>query len=169
MENIQDHNMANLTLKNIPGEDITWRHMEDKANDGMYGRPGVRYFAIKLSDEYAEELEQIGWPVIWRNISHDDEAEKMQAYLKVFIKYGTRYPVDVYLVNKDRHSKTLLNETDLDSLHIDSKPIEFVDVMIRPYHWTYGNDQGIKAQVRAMNILLAQDGLDDDYEIIYQN
>lgn len=171
MSNTQGQTIENLTLKNISGEVITWRHMENNTNDGMYNRSGVRYFAIKLDDEFAENLESLGWPVVWRNINHDesDSTEIMQGYLKVFIKYGTRFPVDIYLVNKDNRSKTLLNEEDLDNLHIDSKPIDSIDIMIRPYFWTYGNEHGVKAQVRAMNIRLAQDGLDDDYEIIYKD
>lgn len=170
MNDIHENEIKNLTLKGIPGSEITWRHISDSANNNdPYRRPGVRYFAIKLDDEFAEELEQQGWPVIWRNIKRgdDDSVEIMQAYLKVFIKYGTRYPVDIYLVSKDRRSKIELKESDLDSLYVDTK-LESIDVTIRPYHWVYGNDSGVKAQVRAMNILLAQDGLDDDYEIIYQ-
>ena len=162
---------ANRLFKNIPGKEITWRHMEDNSGDGLYSREGVRYFAIRLNDDLAEELENEGWPVIWRNINHDedDPREIMQGYLKVFIKYGTRFPVDIYLINKDKKSKTLIDETDIDTLHLDSKPIEFVDVMLRAYHWTYGNQEGVKAQVQAMNIMLAQDGLDDDYEVVYNN
>lgn len=163
-----ERTIKNRTFKGIPGEDITWRHMEDNG-DGLYGRSGVRYFAIKLSDNLAEELEAEGWPVIWRNINRDEDGpELMKGYLKVFIKYGTRYPVDIYLINSNMKSKTLLDEADIDQLHLDNKPIDFVDVQIRPYFWTYGDKKGVKAQVQAMNILLAQDGLDDDYEIIYK-
>jgi hypothetical protein len=164
-----ERNLSNLVLKNISGDQITWRHMEDNAEDGLYSRNGLRYFAIKLDDEYAKKLEIEGWPVIWRNVNHnEDEPEELKGYLKLFIKYGTRFPVDIYLINRNMKSKTLLDENDLDDLHIDSKPIEFIDVVIRPYYWTYGDRHGVKAQVQAMNILLAQDGLDDDYEVVYQ-
>ena len=167
---MQENTIKNRTFKGIPGSDVTWRHMEDHANDGLYGRSGVRYFAIKLDDELAEELEDEGWPVIWRNVNRDEtEPEIMQGYLKVFIKYGTRFPVDIFLINNNMKSKTLIDEADIDLLHLDSKPIEFIDLMIRAYHWTYGDKQGVKAQVQAMNILLAQDGLDDDYEVIYKS
>ena len=163
--------IQNRLFKNIPGGQLVWRHMEGTANDGGYGRPGVRYFAIKLSDDLAAELEEEGWPVIWRNINHneDDPTEIMQGYLKVFIKYGTRYPVDIYLINSNKQTKVLLDESDLESLHIDTKPIEFVDLMIRPYFWTFNEKHGVKAQVEAMNIMLSQSGLDDDYEIVYKN
>jgi hypothetical protein len=40
--------------------------------------------------------------------------------------------------------------------------------MVRPYYWVYGDKHGVKAQVQDMNILLSQDGLDDDYEIVYK-
>lgn len=169
MSNSQERTLKNRTFKGIPGDQITWRHMEDNANDGLYGRSGVRYFAIKLDDNFAEELEEEGWPVIWRNISRDEnEPEVMKGYLKVFIKYGTRFPVDIYLINSNMKSKTLIEESDIDMLHLDSKPIEFVDLRIRPYYWTYGDKHGVKAQVQAMNILLSQDGLDDEYEVIYK-
>ena len=159
------------TFKGIPGEMITWRCMEDNAGDGRFHNNGNRYFAIKLSDEEAEELENEGWPVVWRDVNarNDDEPELMKGYLKVFIKYGTRYPVDIYLVNTSNHTKTLLDEADLDLLHIDSKPLESIDLLIRPYYWTYNDKSGVKAQVKAMNIILAQDGLDDDYEIVYKD
>lgn len=170
MANTQERNIKNRTFKGIPGDSITWRHMEVNSGNATYNTNGNRYFAIKLDDEFAEELENEGWPVIWRNVNRDeDEPEQMQAYLKVFIKYGTRFPVDIYLVNNNRRSKTLLNEEDIDNLHLDTKPLESIDLIIRPYFWTYGNTHGVKAQVSAMNILLAQGGFDDDYEIIYQN
>ena len=163
--------LPNMTLKNLSGDQITWRNMESRDNKSPYGRVGVRYFAIKLDDEFASELEDEGWPVIWREYEDRENPGEMisKAFLKVFIKYGTRFPVDIYLVNANRKTKTLLEEEDLDNLHIDSKPLESVTVIIRPYYWTYGNDHGVKCQVQAMNILLAQDGLDDDYEIVYKD
>lgn len=167
---MSDNRIPNLLLKGIDGSAITWRHMEDNPNDGLYHRSGVRYFAIKLTDEMAAELEEQGWPVIWSDVNkNNDKPEELQPYLKVFIKYGTRFPVDIYLVNANLKQKTLLEENDLDQLHIDAKPIVSVDVLLRAYYWTYGNEHGVKAQVQAMNILLAQDGLDDDYEIVYQH
>ena len=72
-------------------------------------------------------------------------------------------------MNTSNHTKTLLDEADLDLLHIDSKPLESIDLLIRPYYWTYNDKSGVKAQVKAMNIILAQDGLDDDYEIVYKD
>ena len=168
MSTMQERTLKNRMFKGIPGEQITWRHMEKNSNNGLYGNNGVRYFAIKLDDDFAEELEAEGWPVIWRNVSRDDEPEVMKGYLKVFIKYGTRFPVNIYLINNNMRSKTLIDEDDIDMLHLDTKPIEFVDILIRPYYWTYGDKQGVKAQVQDMNILLSQDGLDDDYEIVYK-
>ena len=170
MSNIQERTLKNRTFKNIPGDQITWRHMEVNNNNSLYNNNGVRYFAIKLDDDFANELEAEGWPVIWRNINRDEnEPEIMQGYLKVFIKYGTRFPIDIFLVNANRKSKVLLDESDLDNLHIDSKSIDSLDVLIRPYYWTYGEQHGVKAQVQAMNILLSQSGLDDDYEIVYKD
>lgn len=171
MSNTMERTLKNRTFKNIPGDQITWRHMEvNNDRNSLYNQNGVRYFAIKLDSEFAEELESEGWPVIWRNINRDeDEPEIMQAYLKVFIKFGTRFPIDIFLVNANRKSKVLLDEEDLDSLHIDSKGIESIDLLVRPYYWTYGDQHGVKAQVQAMNILLSQSGLDDDYEIVYKD
>lgn len=169
MANTQEKTIKNRTLMNIPGDQITWRHMESNSQNNMYNRDGVRYFAIKLDDEFANELEAEGWPVLWRNINRDEnEPEIMQAYLKVFIKYGTRFPIDIFLVNANRNSKTLLDEEDLDNLHMDSKNIESIDLVIRPYFWKYGEKRGVKAQVQDMNILLAQSGLNDGYEIVYK-
>lgn len=169
MYNNMERTLKNRVFKNIGGEQITWRHMEDDPGDGLYHRNGVRYFAIKLDDEFANELEREGWPVIWRNVNrNENEPEELKGYLKLFIKYGTKFPVDIYLVNRNMKTKVLLDENDLDALHIDSKPIDFIDVVIRPYYWTYGDKQGVKAQVQAMNIMLAQDGLDDDYEVVYK-
>ena len=170
MSNMQERTIKNRTFKNVPGDQITWRHMEVNDRNGLYNQNGVRYFAIKLDDEFANELEAEGWPVIWRNINRDEtEPEIMQAYMKVFLKFGTRFPIDIFLVNANRKSKTLLDEDDLDTLHIDSKSIESIDVLVRPYYWTYGDQHGVKAQVQAMNILLSQSGLDDDYEIVYKD
>ena len=160
--------LKNMTLKDIDGKNNTWRHMEKGDANSPYGREGQRYFAIKLDDDFANELQEEGWPVIWREFEDRESGEMVnKGYLKVFIKYGTRFPVDIFLVNSNRKTKTLLKEEDLDNLRIDTKTIESVTVMIRPYYWTYMQNSGIKCQVQAMNILLAQDGLDDEYEIIY--
>lgn len=164
--------IKNRTLKNIPGDQITWRHMESASSGSRFDREGVRYFAIKLDDNFAEELEEEGWPIVWRDLNRNDpnaEEPDMQAYLKVFIKYGTRFPCDIFLVNANQKTKTLLEENDLDSLRMDTKDIEKIDLLMRPYYWTYGEQHGIKAQVQAMNILLAQSDLDDGYEIVYKN
>jgi len=170
MSDYQDRNIKNETFKGIPGDQITWRNMQGMSN-GTYARPGNRYFAIKLDDDLANDLEEKGWPIIWRNINRDEDGpEEMQAYLKVFIKFGVpRYPVDIYLINSNMQSKVALTEDDIDKLGLDSKPIEFIDIVIRPYYWTYGDKKGVKAQLQAMNMLLSQNGLDDDYEIVYNN
>ena len=169
MANDMNRNLENLTMMSVPGDKITWRHMESNA-DGLYGREGLRYFAIKLDDDEAAELEELGWPLVWRNVNRDEnEPELMKAFLKVWIKYGTRFPIDIFLVNVKNNTKTLLDESDLDSLHIDTKTIDSIDLMLRPYYWTYRDQHGIKAQVQAMNIRLSQSGLDDGYEIIYKD
>ena len=170
MSNIQERTIKSRTFKGVPGDQITWRHMEINSRNGLYNTNGSRYFAIKLDDDFANELESEGWNVIYRNVNrNEDEPEIMQGYLKVFIKYGTRFPVDIFLVNANRKTKVPLEEEDLDNLHIDSKNIESVDILVRPYFWTYGDQHGVKAQVQAMNILLSQSGLDDDYEVVYKD
>lgn len=158
---------TNLKLDEIPGDKITWRHMERNSGGKFNKGSGNRYFAIKLDEAFANELEEEGWNIIWRNVAADNEPELIKPYLKVFIKYGTPYPVDIYLINDKNHTKTALEESDLDNLAIDHKKLEYITVVLRPYHWTFDGDEGIKAQVQAMNIKLAQNGLDDDYEIVY--
>ncbi len=158
--------MSNRMFKDFPGNKITWRNMQG-TND--LGNSGNRYFAMMIDDELAEELESEGWPVIWRNVAPEGEEENMKAYFKVFIKYGTRFPVNIYLVAPNRQSKVLLDEVDLDNLNIDNKEIESIDLIVRPYHWTYFDRHGVKAQVKDMNIRLMPDGFDDGLEIVYKN
>ena len=162
MANYQNQNLDNREFIGIPGSDIVWKHME-LAN----GRNGNRYFAIKLTEEFAAELESEGWPVIW--YTKDEDQESALPYLKVFIKYGTRFPVDIYMVNANRKTKTLLEESDLDNLHVDSIPLDSIDLIIHAYYWTYNDDHGVKAQVDCMNIYPKQRGFDDDLEIVYKS
>ena len=164
-----DGQLENRTFMHVPGDKLTWRHMELNNGNSKFARTNNnRYFAIKLDDDFAQELQDEGWPVVWNNIAKEGEPEQLRPYFKIFIKYGTPYPVDIYLVNAKQHTKTLLQEKDLDDLTIDHQTIESIDVVVRSYYWTYMNDHGVKAQVVAMNILLAQNGLDDDYEIVYK-
>lgn len=159
--------LENRVFKHVSKDDIVWRHMELGGGMGSKNRSNNnRYFAIKLSDEFAAELEEEGWPVIWNNVAKEGEEEVLKPYFKIFIKYGTPFPVDIYLLNAKEHTKTLLNEEDLDDLRIDHQKLEYIDVEVRAYYWTYMNDHGIKAQVEAMNIMLAQNRLDDDYKIV---
>ena len=170
MPNVTEGRLENRLLKGVSGKQLRWRHMESGSGNRKFSREGVRYFAIQLDDEFANELEQEGWPIIWqdknRNNPNTDEVE-LVPYFKIFIKDGTRFPCDIYLVNAKQKTKTRLDEHDLDDYHMDSQRIESVDIYIRPYYWTFDNDHGIKAQVQEMNILLSQSGLEDDYEIVY--
>lgn len=156
-------------LKGIPSENITWRHMEVGQSNTKYRNRGVRYFAIKLDDDYAHELESQGWNIIWRNIAPEDEEPLMQAYFKIFLKFGTPFPIDIYLADPATKQKHPISESDLDALHIDHVRLDHIDVLVRPYHWTYEKDEGVKAQVEEMNIIISQSGLDDDYEIVYDS
>lgn len=165
MPNTMPRTLSTKTLKGIPGHVITWRNMEGQVSP--YNRNGDRYFAIKLDDDFAHELEDEGWPIIWREEQREGEETTVRPYFKITIKYGTPFPVDIYLINKDGKTKTPLSEEEIRLRQIDNQPIEFVDVVIRPYYWSYMNDQGVKAQLRAMNIKLQDDGFDDEYDIVY--
>ena len=64
MANYQNQNLDNREFIGIPGSDIVWKHME-LAN----GRNGNRYFAIKLTEEFAGLWEchiEDNWLLIWK-------------------------------------------------------------------------------------------------------
>lgn len=157
----------NRLFADVPADQITWRNMEDHSDtkDKTIGKPGVRYFAIKLDTDFANQLQDEGWNIIWRNVGTDEEPE-MKAYLKIFIKYDSPLPTEVYLANPQTAEKFPVTGPELDALHIDGKKLDHIDVYVRPYHWHYLNDEGIKAQVEEMNIILAQSGLQDNYRVI---
>lgn len=164
MPNTMPRTLTARTLKGVPGNAITWRNME--GNVSSFNRNGDRYFAIKLEDDFAHELEDEGWPIIWREEVHEGEEPIIRPYFKIGIKYGTPFPVDIYLINKDGRTKSPMTEDELRARNIDKQPLEFVDIVFRPYYWSYMNEQGVKAQLRAMNIKLQDDGFEDDYEIV---
>lgn len=155
---------------NVSGKSIIWRHMsvdsDTKINKDSNGNP-IRYFAVALDEEMTQILRDKGWTVIDNEYTNND-GDKIETHcIKIWIRYGTGYPVHIYIANPATKEKVEISEQELDTLHIDRARIQYMDIVIRPYHWTYRNDEGVKAMLQSANIILQPNGLEDDgYTIV---
>lgn len=120
---------------------------------------GLRSFALVLTEEQAEELEQRGYPI--KRLRPREEGEIGDPYIRVTARFSN-FPPKVYLVCNGK--KRLLDEEtigELDTLDIDSW-----DVIVTPYYWKDedGVIQGVKPMLYALWANMHQYNLMSKYE-----
>ena len=90
-----------------------------------------------------------------------DEDEEPVPYIQVACSYEHIRP-NVVLVAGGK--KTALDEESIGSL--DYAEIKAVDLVIRPYIWSVGDKEGIKAYVKTMYAVIEEDKLGSKYDQI---
>jgi hypothetical protein len=142
----------------MEGVKLIFRNFSGK--EGQYNREGERNFAVLLDDQVAEAMAADGWNVKWlKPREDDDEGEKEQAYIGVSLNFSKGRPPRVVLVTS--RGRTNLDETDIDLL--DWADITNVDLIVRPYEWTVGDKNGIKAYLQSIYVTIEEDPLELKY------
>jgi hypothetical protein len=124
---------------------------------GTYNAPGKRNFCVFLNDEEAKILEEDKWNV--KYLKPKDEGDLPIPYLQVSISYENIEPKVVLITSK---GKTILNESTI--VMLDWAEIVSLDLVIRPYNWEKAGKRGIKAYVKEMYVVIAEDRFAEKYK-----
>lgn len=138
----------------LEGARIVYRNFGGR--EGKYNREGDRSFVLELPVELAETLEAEGWNV--RYPTPRDEDEHPFPRIAVSVAFDRR-PPRVVLVRGER--KVVLEEADVEML--DWADLEAVDLVVRGYDWSRGDDSGTKAYLQTLYAVVADDDIRRKY------
>lgn len=133
---------------------IGFRNFSGK--EGKFNAKGNKNFCVFLNDDIALTLEREGWNVRW--LTPKDDYDAKQAYLSVSVGFGNM-PPKIFLVTSK--GKTLLDEDSV--MVLDWAEIVTVDLTIRPYNWEVSGKTGVKAYIKSMYIIIAEDTFESKY------
>ena len=132
----------------------------------QYNRLGDRNFNWLIEDEaVADYLSEKGWNVKIKPPREKGDSPFM--HLKVNVNFNGRGP-HIYLESNGNMTK--LDEESVERL--DKINIDYVDMDIRPYHWTQKGkngeviEEGISAYLQSMRVVQETDRFADYYENI---
>lgn len=140
----------------MEGVRIIFRNFVGK--ETKYNREGDRNFAVLLDDTVANAMAEDGWNIKWLKPRDDDEDGTPQAYLPVSIRFDV-YPPRVVLVTSRGRSN--LDDSSIEML--DWASIINVDLIVRPYEYSFNDKSGIKAYVQSMYVTIEEDALEMKY------
>lgn len=149
-------NQKRLQMITIEGATIGFKNFSGLP--GQYNTEGNRNFNVFLDPKIARELEAEGWNIRW--LKPRDENDEPQPILPVKVEYKNRPPKVVLISGK---KQTLLTEDTISIL--DFSDIAHVDVKLSPYAWTVNGKSGIKAYLKLMYAVLAEDEFAQKYEV----
>lgn len=124
--------------------------------EGRYNREGDRNFCVLLDEQTAQAMERDGWNVKALRAREEDDPE--QPYIQVSVGFKIRPPRVILITHGGR---TLIDEDTIEIL--DWLDIKTVDLTIRPYQWSVGGKDGIKAYLKTMYLTIHEDPLDLKY------
>lgn len=147
--------MATRKASKISIEGARIGFLNFSGKEGNYNPAGRKNFCVFLESDLARTLQEDGWNIRW--LKPRDEYEEEQAYLQVAVRFDN-YPPKIII--KSSRGQTLLNEETVSLL--DWADIEEVDLILSPGHWTMykgtpNEKQGIKAYLKSMYVLIAED------------
>lgn len=118
---------------------------------------GKRNFCIFLEPEQAEAMLRDGWNIKYLKVH--EEGDVPQAYVQVAVNYDKKPPKVFMLTSKNK------NPLDESMVHIlDHVDIKMVDVILNPYSWTANGNEGVKAYLDTLYIIIEENYLDLKYE-----
>ena len=138
----------------IEGARIGFRNFSGK--EGKVNPAGRRNFCVFLEKELANTLEEDGWNVRW--LEPRDDQEDKQGYLQVAVSYEN-FPPKIVMIT--RNGQSILDDESISIL--DWAEIAEVDVILRPYSWTVNGKEGVKAYVKSMYVLIAEDRFEEKW------
>lgn len=141
-------------------EDVRLLFRNFAGEAGPYNNAGNRNFNILLSPEKAEELQSKGYNVRATRTREGDDGEVLggEPIIEVKVNFGGKPPTIVMITPKAR---TQLTEDTVGLL--DAADIEYVDVMINPYHYNVNGKTGIKAYLESIYVTVQPNYLRDKY------
>jgi len=140
----------------IEGAQIRFRNFSGKEN--KFNREGDRNFVVLLDEETARIMGDAGWNVKLLQPREDEEDGTPQPYLQVAVSFKIRPPKIVLITSGGR---TYLDEESVSVL--DHADFINVDIVVNPYNWEFGGNNGIKAYLKTMYATIEEDELEKKY------
>lgn len=129
---------------------------------GKFNAEGDRYFLVWLDKDAAIELSELGWNVKWKDAQ--EEGDEASAYLKVAVSYKYKAPI----IRAITQEKTTQLTEDLVSM-VDEYDVLRCDMEVNPSTWSVNGNTGVKAYLKAMNIVVEEDTLAyEDYSYLWE-
>jgi hypothetical protein len=139
-------------------EDARIRFRNFEGRQGMYNKAGDKNFVVLLDPDLAQDLANEGWVI--KQLKPRDEDEDPQPYLSVSVKYHDNpFPPTIKVVTS--RGTTELDDESVEML--DHVEIGNVDLIIRPFDWSFNGNSGRKAMLKSMYVTIIEDPLDLKY------
>lgn len=149
--------MAQIEKYTIEDAELVFRNFSGR--EGQYNVKGERNFNVILKNPAdVEALLADGWTL--GELRARDEDEDPRPKMKVGVRFDI-FPPNVVLITNNGHTRTRLDEDTIGVL--DTIEIEMVDLIVRPYDWTYGAKTGTKAMLKSMYVTAREDELEAKY------
>jgi len=145
---------SNISIENAH---IAFRNFSGK--EGKFNPAGRRNFCVFLEGELAEQLINDGWNVRW--LEPKDDQDDPQAYMQVSVSFENVPPKIIIMTSR---GKSILDDESVSLL--DWAEIEEVDLILRPYNWEVSGKSGVKAYVKSMYVVIAEDEFERKYRDI---
>lgn len=149
------------------GISMTWKNF--RGEKGKFNEKGKRSFAIRLDEDQALDLIEIGWNVKIREYE-DDEGKMVKRYfLPVNVKMDGKVPPRIFMITmvynhdtqQEEPRRTLLTEETVGLL--DYAQFDNVDVKVRPFNYDYNGNQGVNHYLSLLFATLHVDDLEKKY------
>lgn len=132
---------------------IIWRNFEGR--EGPINRKGDRNFNIIMPDkDIADQMFADGWNIKYKDPR--EEGDEGIITLAVAVSYKSRPPRVVMVMPNGKQVN--LNEENIEIL--DHANIEKCDVIVNPYAWSVQGKDGVKAYLKTLIVVIAEDDLE---------
>jgi hypothetical protein len=149
--------MAQIDQFKIEDAELVFRNFEGR--EGTYNIRGERNFNVILTNPSdVAALQADGWAL--GELKPLDEDGDPRPKLKVGVRFDV-YPPNVVLITNGGMTRTRLTADTIGIL--DSIEMAMVDLIVRPYDWTYGDKTGTKAMLKSLYVTAKEDELEAKY------
>lgn len=149
--------MQNVTIENC---DLVLRNFSGK--EGRFNPAGARNFAIVLTDQQAEEMQELGWNV--KYFKPRDDEPIGQPFIKVKVGFDKKPPKILLVTTR---GKTYLDEQTVHEL--DHADIETCDVTLNPFEWSNDSGSGVTAYAKTIVVKVVEDYLEMKWDALIES